>query len=427
MIIVTTHNNTDFDALASMVGAAFIYPDAVRVLPRQVSPTVREFLTVHWDILKLKSRKDADLSGVERIIITDTSNWDRLDNMQELADKKDIEVIIWDHHMNQAGIDAATIIQEEVGAATTLLVEQIKARDCPFSPVHATLFLLGIYDDTGSLTFPSTTYRDARMAAFLLENGADLNVVSSYLDSSLDAKHTEMFSKMLSSSEIFTLGSQKIGICTQSHGKGLSMLPSVVNRVKEIKGLDAALGIFPMSSSKAVIIGRGKAKGFDLGGFMRKLGGGGHPGAGSATVKGNIDQIYDQVLNLLKETEVSEPLVQTAMTRIECILSPKDPLSRAKDLLNKNRRQAILIADEGRLFGIIGNNQLSKVRNESQWGKPVTSMMIRDIPTVRRDDSLRTALELMAGSEAGFLPVVEDLVLIGEVTRASIILNMYEF
>ncbi|MCA1742612.1 MAG: CBS domain-containing protein [Desulfovibrionales bacterium] len=427
MIIVTTHNNTDFDALASMVAAAFIYPEAVRLIPRQVSPPVREFLTVHWDILKLKSTKDADLSDVDHIIITDTSHWDRLDNLHELASKKDLRVTIWDHHMNQAGIDAAQIIQEEVGAATTLLVEQIKVKDCPFSPVHATLFLLGIYDDTGSLTFPSTTHRDARMAAFLLENGADLNVVSSYLDSSLDAKHTDMFSRMLSSSEIFDLGSQKIGICAQTHGKGFSMLPSVVNRLKEIKGLDAALGIFPMSSSKAVIIGRGKAKGLDLGAFMRKLGGGGHSGAGSATVKGTVDQIYDQVLNLLQQTEVSETIVKTAMTNIEYILSPKDSLRSAKDILNKSSRDAILIADQGRLLGMVGKNQLSKIRNESQWDNPVTSMMMRDLPFVSKDDSIRKALELMAGSEAGFLPVIENSILTGEVTRASIILNMYEF
>ncbi len=427
MIIVTTHKNTDFDALASMVGAAFIYPEAVRIMPCQVSPPVRDFLAVHWDMLRLKSRKGADLSGVDRLIVTDTSSWKRLDSMQELEGRKDLEVIVWDHHMNQAGIDAAQIFQEEVGAATTLLVEQIKARDLAFSPVHATLFLLGIYDDTGSLTFPSTTPRDAHMAAFLLENGADLNVVSAYLDSSLDAKHIDMFSRMLSSSETFYLGSRRIGIYVDSAGQGLNMLPSVVNRFKEIKGLDAVLGIFPMGSNKTAIIGRGKAQGIDLGVFMRRLGGGGHAGAGSATVPGTIDEVYGRISDLIQNTEIYETRVENTITRIEHLLSPTDSLRNAQELLNKSGRHALLVADDGRLLGLVGQNQLVKIRNERQWDKPVTSMMIRNISYVRPDESLSRALDLMSGSEAGFLPVIEDSRLIGEITRASIILQMYDF
>ena len=343
MIIVTTHNNTDFDALASMVAAAFIYPEAVRIMPSQVSPPVREFLAVHWDLLRLKSRKGADLSGVDRLIVTDTSSWERLDNMQELEVRK------------------------------------------------------------------------------------DLDVVSAYLDSSLDAKHIDIFSRMLSSSKTFYLGSRKIGICVESDCKGLNMLSSVVNRFKEIKGLDAALGIFPIGSNKTVVIGRGKANGVDLGVLMRKLGGGGHPGAGSATVKGTVDEVYDQISDLIINTEIYETRVETAMTRIEHLLSSKNSLRNAQKLLKKSGRHALLVADDSRLLGLIGENQLAKIRNESQWNKPVTSMLVRDISYVGPDESLRSALNLMSRSETGFLPVVENSRLVGEITRASIILQMYDF
>ena len=47
---------------------------------------------------------------------------------------------------------------------------------------EATLLLLGIYEDTGSLTYDTTTARDAQAAAWLLEQGAQLNVVRRFLN-----------------------------------------------------------------------------------------------------------------------------------------------------------------------------------------------------------------------------------------------------
>jgi len=47
MQLVTTHKNTDFDALASVVAATILYPDAIPVLPVNVNPNVRAFLSLH--------------------------------------------------------------------------------------------------------------------------------------------------------------------------------------------------------------------------------------------------------------------------------------------------------------------------------------------------------------------------------------------
>jgi CBS domain-containing protein len=54
-------------------------------------------------------------------------------------------------------------------------------------------------------------------------------------------------------------------------------------------------------------------------------------------------------------------------------------------------------------------------------------MMRGQVPSVTPDQPLRDALQLMARSELGFLPVLEDGRFLGEITRAAIILNMYDF
>ena len=54
---------------------------------------------------------------------------------------------------------------EPVGATVTLLVERLQASGLTLAPEEATLLLLGIYEDTGSLTYDTTTGRDAATGA----------------------------------------------------------------------------------------------------------------------------------------------------------------------------------------------------------------------------------------------------------------------
>jgi CBS domain-containing protein len=348
--------------------------------------------------------------------------------MDELSQRSDLPCIVWDHHMAPGTIKAVEVHREEVGAAVTLLLEQMMAADTPFSPIHATLFLLGIYDDTGFLSFPSTTARDAKMAAFMLENGADLNVVSAYLENSLDDRHLDLFSKMLSGSDQLQVGSLRLGICVQDADRGLNMLPTVVSKFKEIKGLDAAFGIFPLSPKKTVVIGRGNPRRFDVGGLVRKLGGGGHPGAGSAMVPAPMDEVRRQVSDLLQQTEIKEDMVRGLMGTAGSILTPLTRVREAVMKLRESGRQALLVVDDqGRVLGSFGEEQAVKIKQERQMEQAVTAMMRSQVPSVSPDQPLREALHLMARTDLGFLPVVENDQFIGEITRSAIILSMYEF
>lgn len=428
MIAATTHVNADFDALASLVAAGLLYPDALRILPGQVQPAVRDFVAIHWDLLGLRARKEVDLTGLMRLIVTDVSSWERLDDMRALASRSDLPVTVWDHHMAPGTIIATELHLEPTGAVVTLLLEEIKARDLAFSPIHATLFLLGLYHDTGSLSYPSTTARDAHIAAFLLENGADLNVVAGYLASALDPRHLDLFGRMLEGVETHQIGGLRLGLCVQDADKSMTMLPSVVSRFMEIQGLDVAIGIFPMSPTRTTVIGRASAREFDVGALLRHLGGGGHPGAASAMVQAPLERVRRQVEELISQIEVREARVASLMESIEFSLSPQDSIRQAQALLGRTGRRALLVVGEDKVpLGTFGLGQLEKVRGERQWDQPVTSMMRRQMISVRPDQTLRESLQLMANSELGFLPVIEEGRLVGEIRRGAIILSLYDF
>ena len=61
MQVVTTHKNTDFDGLASVVAATILYPGAVPVLPKSINPNVKVFLSIHKDIFEIYAFDDIDV------------------------------------------------------------------------------------------------------------------------------------------------------------------------------------------------------------------------------------------------------------------------------------------------------------------------------------------------------------------------------
>ena len=57
--------------------------------------------------------------------------------------------------------------------------------------------LLGIHEDTGSLTYPGTTPYDADAVAFLMAAGADLEVVNQFLVRTLTAEQRRLLDTLL--------------------------------------------------------------------------------------------------------------------------------------------------------------------------------------------------------------------------------------
>ena len=145
--------------------------------------------------------------------------------------------------------------------------------------MQATLLLAGIYEDTGSLSFPSTTPEDAHAAGWLLERKADLIILSTFLKPAYSAKHKAILSQMLQNAERSKIKGHRIGINKVGIAGHVDSLAVVVRMVMEILNVDAAFGIFfAPEQGRCMVIGRGQTDGLDVGAIMRSMGGGGHPG-----------------------------------------------------------------------------------------------------------------------------------------------------
>ncbi|MFP4169399.1 MAG: CBS domain-containing protein [Desulfonatronovibrionaceae bacterium] len=424
MHIATTHKNADFDALASLVAAAFLYPGLLGVLPGQIRDNVKAFLALHRDLFPLAPRKGLDLSCVSRLVVVDANSWKRLDRMDTLVQCPNIHV--WDHHLSGGDIRGKMVSIQPLGANVTQMVEEMHARDCAFSPIQATLFLMGIYEDTGKLSYPSTTSRDAAAAAFLLENGADLNVAGSYLSASFDAGQAEVLTAMLEKDELVKISGYTVGLAGVRLEQVAVDLAPIVSEYLEIKGADAAFGVFRLDQQSTIVIGRSKGSDLDVGRVVCALGGGGHAGAGSALLKsGRFDEIRDKVRELIQEMDRPRLGVSEIMSGLDGCLAPDIQIREARDILDKRRARAALVLSGDRCVGVISEAELGKARSESQLNSPVKAFMRREVPCVHPEQSLHEVMGFFSDMEIPMLPVVKDGTAVGVLTRSDLLLQLY--
>src|SRR3990172_5001996 len=170
MEIITSHTNADFDALASMVAAKKLHPGARLVFPGSQEKSMRDFfLQSALYALEIDRLKKIDVDEITGLIIVDNRNPTRLGKLAGALKRPGVKVAIYDHHPPTPGdIKGEHEIIEEVGATTTIMVELLRQKSIPITPLEATIFALGIYEETGSLTFVSTTERDVLVVAYLI-------------------------------------------------------------------------------------------------------------------------------------------------------------------------------------------------------------------------------------------------------------------
>src|SRR5690625_3040892 len=89
MQIIISHMNTDFDALASMIAAKKIYPEAQVVITDKQNVPVKQYLTIYREMLDLMQDNLVDWSEVTEIILVDEASLSRVsDHIHKLTEDR---------------------------------------------------------------------------------------------------------------------------------------------------------------------------------------------------------------------------------------------------------------------------------------------------------------------------------------------------
>jgi tRNA nucleotidyltransferase (CCA-adding enzyme) len=425
---VVTHRNTDFDALASVVAATLIYPDAIPLIPRNINPNVKAFLSIHKDIFETVSADTIDATRIRHLIVVDTNKWSRIENSRDFKKNEDLDIVLWDHHEDTGDIRAQQAVQESCGANITLMIRELKKRRTHISPIQATLFLAGLYEDTGQMMFPSTTAEDAAAASYLLENKADLGILGRFLRPAYGEKQKEILFEMVKNASRRRINGYSVSINAlnlEEHVEGLAI---VVRMYREIVNVDAAFGIFSNPAKKRhIVIGRSNSEDINIGAIMQGLGGGGHPGAGSAMVRNAEPGIIREMIEeMIRHGRGGSVQISDLMSFPVHQVPADMPMREVAVALRQKGCTGLPVVENDTLVGIISRRDFRKLNKERQLDAPVKAFMSTRVMTIEPGKSPMQAARLMVKHDIGRLPVVEDGKMIGILTRSDTMLYFYD-
>lgn len=427
LTVITTHINADFDALASMLAAQKLYPDALVVFPGSQEKNLRNFFIKSMVYLfNMAEIKDIDFSDLKRLVLVDTRQAGRIGKLASVLERPDLEIHIYDHHPPAANdISGYLEVHQLTGATVTILAEIIMEKGIEISPDEATIMCLGIYEDTGSFTFPSTTEKDFKAAAFLLSKGANLNVVSNLISREISPEQIGLLNDMIQAATRYNINGVEVVITTVTTDNYVSDFAFLVHKMVKMENLDAIFTIARMGD-KMYIVARSRIPEVDVGAIVTPLGGGGHTFAAAATIKGKtLVQIEHELTEILYKKIRSRSRAKDLMSSPAITVDADVPCKEAAELLTRYNINALLVTEGQnsgkKMLGFITRQIIEKALYHLPGHIPVREYMNTELAFVKPAAELHEIQEKIIENKQRVLPVIDNNVIKGVITRTDLL------
>lgn len=427
LTVITTHINADFDAMASMLAAQKLYPEALVVFPGSREKNLRNFFIQSMVYLfNLAEVKDIRMHEVNQLVLVDTRRTDRIGKLSEILNNPGVTVHIYDHHSKKKDdIQGDFEVYRQAGATATLLVEIIREKKIPISPEEATIICLGIYEDTGSFTFSSTTAEDLQAAAFLISTGANINVISNLITREISPEQVGYLNDLIQSAVRYAINGVEIVVTTISMDHYLPDFAFLVHKMVKMEGTNAIFAL-AMMESKIYVVARSRTSEVDVGTILSTFGGGGHPSAAAASIKGQtLTQVEHALVEELTKRVKSQRHASQLMSAPPICVMETVRCTEANTLLTRYNVNALLVISEAgrkqKLLGYITRQVIEKAIHHDLGHAPVKDYMSTEIVVTTPDADLIEIQDKIIGHKQRILPVMSDDKIHGVITRTDLL------
>ena len=423
--IITSHVNADYDAIAAMLAAQKLYPDARIIFPGSQEKTLRDFFIHSMGYLfNMADPAGIDFSETRTLVLVDTRQKNRLTGVKPLLENKDVAIHVYDHH--PPGPDDVTPTMEifkSYGATTTILCEMLQKRNIPVTPEEATVMALGIYEDTGVFTYASTTPADFLQAGFLLGCGASLNTIVSLVVREIKAEQVSWLNDLLNEMTRHQINGMDVHVSTISSSTYITDLASIVQKVMRMENLDLYFAVVLMGN-KVHIIARNRIPEVDVGRILSRFGGGGHAYAASAKVENHTlaqveHLLIDQVKKETRQIRVARSLMSSPAITIE----PGASCEQAGKIMTRYNINTLLVVDpETNVYeGYITRQVVEKMMFHRLRERPVEEYMNSEATFVSTDANMAEIEYQIIEKKQRIIPVIDQGEIKGVITRTDLL------
>jgi phosphoesterase RecJ-like protein len=209
-----------------------------------------------------------------------------------------------DHHITNPREWPLTWLDPDATATGEMIYRLLTGLNISIDKDMAICLYTAIFTDTGSFRYSNTTPESMRIAATLIEDGADPWMVSENVYESYAFKRIDLLGKVLSGIERSRDGRMAWVLVTddlyRQTGTGAEDTDNFVNFVRSVKGVEVAILFRQTGAAQYKISLRAKGR-VDLSGLATSLGGGGHKNAAGGVLDGPFTVVRDRVLNAVAQ------------------------------------------------------------------------------------------------------------------------------
>jgi bifunctional oligoribonuclease and PAP phosphatase NrnA len=299
--LVTTHENPDGDALGSLLSTTL----ALRQLGKDVqmylygaSPLPREYGFMELDEL----RRELPADTAERVLVAvDCAKADRLGPNPVVLEQA-ASVIDIDHHHDNTRFGDVNLIVPDASSTGEVLRDVFRELGVALTPELAEPLYIALVTDTGRFQYTNTTPKALRLAAELVEAGADVHRVFQGVYESVEFAKLKLLARALDRAQIYEGGRVVVSYLLRTDfGEVGAVEPyseGIIDYLRAVEGAWLAVLIRepPRSDgpSRRVSL-RSSIDELDVSAIARKSGGGGHRQAAGCSSEASIEEITDFV------------------------------------------------------------------------------------------------------------------------------------
>jgi tRNA nucleotidyltransferase (CCA-adding enzyme) len=428
MHLILTHEQADFDALAALFAASLL-DGALPVLPRRTNRNVRAFLTLYGADFPFVDPRDLPPGPLDSVTLVDTQSLITLKGMGKAT-----RINVFDHHPHRnppksaAGADW-NVVTFDLGATTTYFAEVLQERSEELTSIQATLLLLGIYEDTGTLTYSRTTARDVHAAAWLLEQGADLGVVADFLNPPLTLEQREVYDRLVAGIETLDINGHRVMLACGEAANVTEEISTLAHKLRDLFDPDA-LFVLVQTVEGVRFVARSTTDQIDVSVIAAHFSGGGHDRAAAALVRKEqaegqpslLGEVRAELLAILPKHVRAAVTVAQLMSKRPRVLPADTPVQEAAKLMARYGYEGFPVVDAGKVVGLLTRRAVDRAVSH-RLNLTAASLMEAGAVTVHPADSLQHLQTVMTDSGWGQIPVVEPetFKVVGIVTRTDVL------
>ena len=421
--VITSHLNADFDALASMVAAKKLYPEALLVFSGAQEGNLRDFfIRSSFYFLDFARAKNIDPDDIKRLILVDTRQLSRIGKFAEAAASGEVDIHIYDHHPDSPeDVHGSLEVVEPLGSTTAILTKILREKELDPTPQEATIMALGLFEDTGSFTFTSTTPEDFEAAAYLLRQGADLNVVAQMVTRELTSEQVALLNDLIAHANRFTVDGVEVVLARTMASQYVADFAVLAHKFMDMENLQVLFAIAQMED-RVYVVGRSRLPEVNVGEILAEMGGGGHEFAASAAIKDKpMAQVEEDLKQIINRRVRPLRRAKDIMSFPVKWVSPEVSLEGAELILNRYSINALPVVENARLLGLISRQIVEKGIFHGLRDHPVKDYMSTPVATVGPEDTLADIRDKLVVNKQRLLPVLQEGEVVGIISRTDLL------